>query len=493
MSYMRTIPEFLSTAAADIGGIGSALSDASLAAADPTTNLLAAAADEVSTVVSKVFGGYGLSAQAVLTQASAFHNEFTELLANAGGIFAQAEVDNAEALTNAVGEFSEPFIQLWDPAYTYVGSNIATGPNPQPNEPSLTPEFALIMGGTFDPQPFPLYVTTINNAFIQPFFPGATSVGLSYPAQFWPLTSGLTLNQSVAEGVIDLNNALSVQINGGQHVINFGFSQSAVVATQEMQRLMALPVDIRPDPSDLSFVLAGNPATPNGGIFIRFPGMHIPFVDLTFTSPTPPDTPYPTTIYATQYDPTSDFPRYPLNILSDLNTLMSLGHHELYPNLDVSNAVQLPTSPDYTGNTTYYMFMTKNLPLLEPVRAIPFIGNPIADFIQPDLRVLVDLGYSDWGSGQDYANVPTPATLFPIPNPFVIGTDLVIGAVHGSTALAVDLGLLPASALPNAYPYLPSLDTDLNFFLGQPGVTVISLVTNAIGPVLQRLPAINPG
>ncbi|WP_373180607.1 hypothetical protein, partial [Mycobacterium marinum] len=28
MSYMRTIPEFLSTAAADIGGIGSALSDA---------------------------------------------------------------------------------------------------------------------------------------------------------------------------------------------------------------------------------------------------------------------------------------------------------------------------------------------------------------------------------------------------------------------------------------------------------------------------------
>ncbi|MEB3937606.1 hypothetical protein OSH66_19870 [Mycobacterium ulcerans] len=59
--------------------------------------------------------------------------------------------------------------------------------------------------------------------------------------------------------------------------------------------------------------------------------------------------------------------------------------------------------------------------------------------------------------------------------------------------MAVDLGLLPASALPNAYPYLPSLDTDLNFFLGQPGVTDISLVTNAIGPVLQRLPAINPG
>ncbi|EUA85369.1 PE-PPE domain protein [Mycobacterium ulcerans str. Harvey] len=56
-----------------------------------------------------------------------------------------------------------------------------------------------------------------------------------------------------------------MQINGGQHVINFGFSQSAVVATQEMQRLMALPVDMRPDPSDLSFVLAGNPPPPTEG------------------------------------------------------------------------------------------------------------------------------------------------------------------------------------------------------------------------------------
>ena len=45
------------------------------------------------------------------------------------------------------------------------------------------------------------------------------------------------------------------------------------------------------------------------------------------------------------------------------------------------------------------------------------IGPPIADIFQPDLRVLVDLGYGDFGPGLNYANVPTPAGLFEIPQP----------------------------------------------------------------------------
>jgi hypothetical protein len=46
-----------------------------------------------------------------------------------------------------------------------------------------------------------------------------------------------------------------------------------------------------------------------------------------------------------------------------------------------------------------------DLPLLDPLRGIPVIGNPLADLVQPDLRVIVDLGYGD-----GYANVPTPAS-----------------------------------------------------------------------------------
>ncbi|EUA04264.1 PE-PPE domain protein [Mycobacterium kansasii 824] len=90
---------------------------------------------------------------------------------------------------------------------------------------------------------------------------------MSYPAQLWPLTifqGNLTLNESVAQGMTDLTNAIYSQIGAGNTVVNFGFSQSAVVSTNVITQLMALPPGMRPDPSQLSFVLAGNPATPNG-------------------------------------------------------------------------------------------------------------------------------------------------------------------------------------------------------------------------------------
>jgi hypothetical protein len=55
------------------------------------------------------------------------------------------------------------------------------------------------------------------------------------------------------------------------------------------------------------------------------------------------------------------------------------------------------------------------LPLLDPVREIPVIGNPLADLLQPDLTYLVNLGYGDpeYGYSTDPANIATPAGLFP--------------------------------------------------------------------------------
>jgi hypothetical protein len=54
MSYLSAAPEFLASAATDLANIGSALTDANAAAAAPTTGLLAAGADEVSTVVASL-------------------------------------------------------------------------------------------------------------------------------------------------------------------------------------------------------------------------------------------------------------------------------------------------------------------------------------------------------------------------------------------------------------------------------------------------------
>ena len=63
----------------------------------------------------------------------------------------------------------------------------------------------------------------------------------------------------------------------------------------------------------------------------------------------------------------------------------------------MASAVPLATSPGYYtdgGVTHYYMIPDQNLPLLEPIRAIPVVGTPLADLLQPDLRVLVNLGYN---------------------------------------------------------------------------------------------------
>lgn len=78
---------------------------------------------------------------------------------------------------------------------------------------------------------------------------------------------------------------------------------------------------------------------------------------------------------------------------------------------------------------------------------IPYLGNPLADLIQPDLRVLVDPGYGD-----GYANVPTTAGLFPLVNPITVAADLAKGSVQGVQAALVDVGLLPMSDLPDSYP-----------------------------------------
>ena len=171
--------------------------------------------------------------------------------------------------------------------------------------------------------------------------------------------------------------------------------------------------------------------------------------------------------------------------------------HGTYPMLtpdQVANAVALPTSPGYTGSTQYFMLMTQDLPLLDPIRDLPYAGPPIADIFQPDLRVLVDLGYSDYEPGQSYANIPTPAGLFSLANPFVVVPDLLRGAVQGPYGAAVEIGvesgLLSPSYFPNTYPWVPSIDPGLNIFLGQPSTTGLSTLTGALGGPLSLIPPV---
>ncbi len=482
MSHLVTAPGILAATAADVGTIGSAISTATANAAGPTTGVLAAAEDEVSAAIANLFAQYGRQYHAAVAQATAFHDQFDRALAAAANAYAEAEAAAAATLVGQTTTATAGSVAL----SSMSGS--ATG----------HPLYALIMSGTGTAEIDPLYLAAVNSTFLQPRYSPDFLKGVFTPEQFWPVTpqlGNMTFGQSVAQGIPLLHSAITTTLsNPSNSAVVFGFSQSATIATDEIRALMATG---SPYQGHLDFVLAGNPNNPDGGILERFPGFYIPFLDVAFNGATPPNSPYPTTIYTAQYDPIANLPQYPLNVVSDLNALMGYFYvHNTYPFMtpdQIANAVLLPTSPDYTGDTQYYMVMTQNLPLLQPIRDIPYVGPPIADLFQPDLRVLVDLGYADYGPGGNYANIPTPAGLFSVPNPFTIIPDLALGAVQGPYGAAVEIGveagLVSPSMFPDTYPWVPSLDPHLHFYFGQPTTTGLSLLSGSLGNVLGLIPA----
>ncbi|OBK22210.1 PE family protein [Mycobacterium asiaticum] len=484
MSYVFTTPETLAAAATEVDGIAAAIHAANTAAAGRTSGLVAAAQDEVSAAIARFFSAYGEESQAVIRQAAAFQTEFTRALTAAGSAYAQAEFAANAALASATNAINAP-----------VQSLLGGGVSAASGAALPAAGIALIMGGTGNPLPFAEYIADIQKNWIQKLFPGYIPTGLPTPEQFWPITPDLgnmTYNQSVAKGVAALQNAIHTQITNGNQVVAFGYSQSASIINNEILALMAAGSPYQPD---LSFIMAAAGNNPNGGLLSRFPGFYIPILDVSFNGATPASNPYPTQIFTAQYDGIAHAPQYPTNILADINAVMGYFYvHNQYPALLANTAVPLPTSPGYTGNTDYFMFMTQDLPLLQPIRDIPYAGPVFADLLQPPLRVMVDLGYSDYG----YADLPTPAGLINIPNPWNVGYYLGKGLLQAPYGAAVEIGvqagLWGPEYFPDSYPWVPSTNPGLNFYLGpqlsQPPVTLLSTLSGALGDVLHIIPPI---
>lgn len=443
MSYLLAEPQAMAAVAADIQAIGSTISAASAAAAHPTSTLLAAAGDEVSAAIANLFGAFGQEYQAVASQLAAFHAEFQRTLAAAGFAYATTESTNAAAMGGASAPTS---------ALTWT-----------PNEVSL------VIGGTGVPIPSAQFITEANNLYIRTA--NLLSLhGLYTPEELYPLTGvkSLTLDKSVSEGLTILDNALYDQIhNGGKTVTVFGISQSAVISSLEMRNLAAGVSAFGsspPDASQLNFVLAGNEMNPNGGMLSRFPNLSIPSLGLTFYGATPADTIYPTRIYTLEYDGFADFPRYPLNLISDLNAVAGIIYvHPTYLSLtptQIDNATLLTKSAP--SATDYYIIPTQNLPLLEPLRAVPVIGNPLANLIQPNLKVIVNLGYGDpnYGYSTSYADVETPFGLFPNVSADSVLNALAAGTQQGIHDFTADLQAMAAQP-PTAPSFTPPSPADL--------------------------------
>lgn len=97
MSYVIATPEMMATAAFDLARIGSQVSAASAVAAMPTTEVVAAGADEVSAGIAALFSAHAQEYQALSAQAAAFHDQFVHTLTAAARWYTATEIANAAA------------------------------------------------------------------------------------------------------------------------------------------------------------------------------------------------------------------------------------------------------------------------------------------------------------------------------------------------------------------------------------------------------------
>ena len=101
-SFVFTTPEALAQASGDLSGIADALHGATAAATPSATGIVAAAGDEVSTAIARVFGGYADEFLGLTAQAVQFHARFARAVGEAGAAYATAEAANVPPLVQTV-------------------------------------------------------------------------------------------------------------------------------------------------------------------------------------------------------------------------------------------------------------------------------------------------------------------------------------------------------------------------------------------------------
>ena len=322
-------------------------------------------------------------------------------------------------------------------------------------------DIGLVLGGSGVPIPgsdyvesaalhylFPTYGNGID--FYQPTPSNPFGEGVFTPEGLYPLTGVHTLpfnypsgadgfpsdSTSVGQGDTILANTIESEIANGNTATVFGYSQSSVISGLVMQQL----TDAGIPKNDVNFLLVADETAPNGGLLSRFDGftpssgpavsdpLNLPSLGISFDGATP-SSDYATQIYTIEYDGFADFPKYPLNFLSDLNAFLGIESlHGTYlnggdgtsglgsgPSLgDINNATPLPVSMADTG-TNYYMITTLDgtdaaagHEITAPLVAL--LPKPLQELLGPDLTYLINLGYGDGSVGYSTtdADVNTP-------------------------------------------------------------------------------------
>ncbi|WIM89855.1 PE-PPE domain-containing protein [Candidatus Mycobacterium wuenschmannii] len=363
----------------------------------------------------------------------------------------------------------------WLSAGLLAGVGLLEIPSTMNPAVSFADDTALIMGYAETPTPMQSYVDQVMSLFIdpsKPLFDGQPTYD-GYSPLVVTTEEGADYQQVMAAGSAQLDAAIGKALTGpDDHVVVWGYSESSAIATQELVNLGDAG---KFNPDQLQFVLLEDLNNPNGGFLERFP-------DLAGTPfpATPASTPYDVAIYSVQYSGSSDFPQFSSNLLADenamagfvnLHPLLLPGYPSSFDFSSLGNAVLEPVSnPNLT--TDYYLIPTQNLPLLDFGRDLG--GNTFADLIQPDMRVLIDLGYDYTGN----ADVVTAASMgTPDFDTTAVDAYLLAGANQGIMAALVDVGVLQKSDLLDLYPYVPDVQSLFDGALSSHDPASVALAT----------------
>ena len=270
-----------------------------------------------------------------------------------------------------------------------------------------------------------------------------------------PYPAGFDIDNSVDAGVPVLNQ--DIADNSGQFLLVVGYSEGTIVA-EKVRRGLDPTTPGAPPANELKFVMIASPNVPNGGIFGRFPGLKIPFFVTSNGAAQP--SPYDTTYVTNEYDPYGDFPAYfdPLSLLNSLAGVEYVHPDQYYNSVDYDPLTGTGTTPvlvktvtNSAGGTDTYVFVpAEHLPLLAPIRQIAGIvgltpiTEPALDSVEPLLRLLVDMGYTD----RTNANPQTPTQFSLIIPPGRVLQTLVgvPGAIEqGVTNLVMGIEAIPGS------------------------------------------------
>jgi len=338
--------------------------------------------------------------------------------------------------------------------YVYAADQLylENGPNGVPTYPDITSFYLGTPATLTDPlAPFGPGLFTPEGLF--PLgSAGVNQLLLNYPTD----PNGFPdLSSSVGQGMDILEKTIAADTANGDVSTVFGYSQSATIASYVMQQLDPSGAP-QTGPLAPQFLLIGDPSNPNGGILERFAGfetttghtvsdpLSLPSLGFVFDSSTPSDD-YVTNIYSLEYDGFTDFPRYPLNFLSDLNAFLGIADiHGTYLNglvpgnggptpEQIADAILLPGSAadSTTDSLTNYYMIDDTAPL------VSLLPTQLQELLGPDLTYLINLGYGDGTLGYS-VDADSPAN---VDTPFGLGPDVSLSTVLSTLATDTEDGI----------------------------------------------------